>query len=103
MVYSKETTLLLVKDRLDRVPGSTLRDVPLMHRIDGAIALLERRGIRFTRDDGGAIGEIGADDLMLIVDLTVWMWQNRDKGEDEPKWLRRRLCERFMSERRVDG
>lgn len=101
MEYSFDTILLLVKDRLDRTPGNTLRDVPLKHRIEGAIALLERKGIRFARDESGAITEISADDQMLIVDLTVWLWQNRDKGEDEPKWLRRQLAERFLSERRV--
>lgn len=101
MEYSEDTILMLVKDRLDRTPGNTMRDVPLKHRIEGAIALLERKGIRFTRGDDGKITEISADDQMLIVDLTVWLWQNRDKGEDDPKWLRRRLNERWMSERRV--
>lgn len=101
MEYSEATLLMLVKDRLDRTPGNTTRDTPLMHRIEGAIALLERKGIRFTRGDDGKITEITADDQMLIVDLTVWLWQNRDKGEDDPKWLRRRLSERWMSERRV--
>lgn len=101
MEYSFDTILLLVKDRLDRTPGNTLRDVPLTHRIEGAIAWLERLGIRFARGEDGKIAEMTADDLALIVDLTVWMWQNRDKGEDEPKWLRRRLKDRWMSEKRV--
>lgn len=101
MEYNEATLLMLVKDRLDRTPGNTMRDKPLMHRIEGAIALLERKGIRFSRDADGKIAEITVDDQMLIVDLTVWLWQNRDKGEDDPKWLRRRLNERWMSERRV--
>ncbi len=103
MEYSFDTILLLVKDRLDRTPRNTLRDAPLRHRIEGAIAHLERLGIRFDRDENGEILTIPADDMMLVVDLTVWMWQNRDKGEDEPKWLRRRLSERWMSERRVSA
>ena len=101
MEYSFDTLLMLVKDRLDRTPGNTLRDLPLMHRIQGAIALLERKGIRFERDESGEIARMDADDMMLIVDLTAWMVSNRDKGEDEPKWLRRQLNERWMNERRV--
>ena len=101
MEYSFETVLTLVKDRMDRTPGNTLRDAPLRHRIEGAIARLERMGIHFDRDEKGEIRTITADDLMLIVDLTVWMQQNRDKGEDEPKWLRRQLQERWMNDGQV--
>lgn len=101
MDFSMDTLLLLVKDRMDRTPGNTTRDVALLHRIEAAIAHLERLGIRFDRDEGGQIRTITADDAMLVVDLTVWMQQNRDKGEDDPKWLRRRLQQRWMSERRL--
>lgn len=103
MEYSFETVMMLVKDRMDRLPGNTLRDVPLKHRIEGAIARLERLGIRFERNAAGEIETITADDLMLIVDLTVWMQQNRDKGEDEPKWLRRQLQERWMNDGQVSA
>lgn len=99
MIYDRQTALEMVKGRLDILPGNTTRDTQLLMRIDGAAEALRRMGITIRFEDTG--GEPGTDDLMLLVDLTVWMIQNRDKGEDEPKWLRRRLNERFMSERRV--
>lgn len=102
MVYSKATALELVKERLDILPGQTARDRMLETRIDGAAAQLNRMGIRIAFEESGA-EEDGMDDLMLVVDLTVWQIQNRDKAEDDPPWLRRRLRERWLSERRVEA
>lgn len=99
MIYDRQTALEMVKGRLDILPANTARDAQLLARIEAAAASLNRMGIRIAFEEGDG----GTDDLILLVDLTVWMIQNRDKGEDEPKWLRRRLRERFMSERRVGG
>ena len=98
MIYDKKTALEMVKGRLDILPDNTSRDAQLLTRIDAAAEGLSRLGIRIAFDD--AESGTGTDDLMLLVDLTVWTIQNRDKGEDDPKWLRRRIKERWISERR---
>ena len=101
MVYTKDTALDMVRGRLDILPGNKTRDPQLSLRIDDAAARLRRMGIAITFGEAEEEGkDTGADDLMLLVDLTVWSHQNRDKGEDDPLWLRRRLRERWINERR---
>lgn len=97
MIYDKLTALDMVKGRLDILPENKTRDTQLMMRIDSAVGLLKQKGIRIEFE--GCENGFDAADLMLVVDLTVWMIQNRDKGEDDPLWLRKRLGERWMSER----
>lgn len=94
MAYDMGTALQLVKDRLDMLPGFTARDDRLTDRIGGVIRQLERMGVK-VKDESGAIGEM--DDLMLVVDMVVWQINNRDKAEDDPPWLRRRLRNRWIA------
>ena len=74
-----EMVLGLVKARLNRPPGDTALDAYFKKRIEGAAAKLKRTGIHLTES---------ADDMMLLVDYTVWQYQNRDKPGDMPDWLR---------------
>ena len=69
----------MVKARLNRPPGDTALDAYFKKRIEGAAAKLKRIGIHLTES---------ADDMMLLVDYTVWQYQNRDKPGDMPDWLR---------------
>ncbi len=101
MAYTKETVLALVKDRLDYLPGFMARDARLLDRIDGVIRELERKGIRVIPEGENEIAAI--DDVMLVVDMTVWQHNNRDKAESDPPWLRQRLRDRWLSERRVSS
>lgn len=101
MAYTRETVLALVKDRLDYLPGFTARDTKLLVRIDGVIRELERKGIRVIPEGSAEIAEI--DDAMLVVDMSVWQHNNRDKAESDPPWLRQRLRDRWLSERRVSS
>ena len=39
-----------------------------------------------------------ADDMMLLVDYTVWQYQNRDKPGDMPDWLRLDRRERWLAD-----
>lgn len=81
------TALALVKTRLNRLPGDTTLDEYLKARINGAISELEGTGIRLADTP---------DDLMLVVDYTVYQYQNRDQPGGMPDWLRLRRRERWL-------
>ena len=79
--------LSLVKARLNRLPSDTTLDVYLTARIMAAEQALEATGIVLTAS---------VADLMLVVDYTVWEYQNRDKPGSMPDWLRLRRRERWV-------
>ena len=85
--------LMMVKTRLNRLPQDTTLDDYLYTRIDAAVQAIEATGIILT--DSTA-------DLMLVVDYTVWEYQNRDKPGGMPDWLRLRRRERWLQQRRPD-
>ena len=85
--------LMMVKTRLNRLPQDTTLDDYLYARIDAAVQAIEATGIILT--DSTA-------DLMLVVDYTVWEYQNRDKPGGMPDWLRLRRRERWLQQRRPD-
>lgn len=90
----ENTALTLVKARLNRVAADTSLDAYFTQRINAARAELEGTGISLTDD---------ADDLMLLVDYTVWQYQNRDSSGAMPEWLRLRRRERWLRETRTGG
>ena len=67
--------LTLVKARLNRLQTDTSLDDYLMSRIDGSAAALAENGIRLTDSPS---------DLMLLVDYTVWRYNNRDSAGEMP-------------------
>lgn len=77
----------LVKARLNRTDSAL--DEYLTERIHAAIDELTGAGIHL---------EETAGDNMLVVDLAVWRYQNRDKGEEQPKWLRQTIKERWLQD-----
>lgn len=84
--------LALVKARLNRLQSDTTLDEYLLARIEAAQQELNRM-LRVDLDDG-------MDDLLLLVDYTVWSYQNRDQSGATPQWLRLRMRERFL---RMEG
>ena len=74
---------------MNRLPGDTSLDGYLTFRITAAAAELEGVGIHLTD---------GVDDLLLLVDYTVWAYQNRDTPGSMPEWLRLRRRERWIRE-----
>ena len=90
MVYNAELALRMVKHRLDYMQVKTTKDEYLTARIDAAARGLEKRGIHLTDN---------ADDLMLLVDVSVWEYQSRDRQTGMPEWLRMAIRERFLSDR----
>lgn len=83
------TALQLVKVRLNRLVSDTSLDEYFTARIYGAIKELEKIGIHLTESE---------DDMMLVVDYTVWQYQNRDNPGSMPEWLRLRRRERWIRE-----
>ena len=83
--------LSLVKSRLNRLASDTSLDEYLTARITAAEKELEAIGIHLSAD--------APDDLMLLVDYTVWQYQNRDKPGGMPDWLRLKRRERWLRER----
>lgn len=89
-----ETVLALVKARLNRPAADTSLDSYLSARIEGVKEELEKTGIHLTDSEG---------DLLLVCDMAVWQYQNRDKNTGMPEWLRLRRRERWMQEQRGAG
>ena len=86
-VVDNTQALSLVKARLNRLSTDTTLDVYLTARIMAAEQALEATGIVLTAS---------VADLMLVVDYTVWEYQNRDKPGSMPDWLRLRRRERWV-------
>lgn len=89
------TALGLIKTRMNRLAADTSMDLYYERRAQAAEQELERSGIHLLTDS--------ADDLMLLVDLTVWQIQNRDKPGGSPDWLRMRIRNRWLQEQRGQG
>ena len=89
MAINSAQALALVKTRLNRLQSDTTLDDYLTARINGAAAELEAIGIHLADT---------ADDLLLLVDYTVWQYQNRDAPGSMPDWLRLRRRERWIRE-----
>ena len=81
MQVNIRTALGLVKARLNRLASDATLDTYFVQRIEAAEAELENTGISLTDS---------ADDMMLVVDYTVWQYQNRDSAGTMPEWLRLR-------------
>lgn len=84
-----EIILEIVKARLNRAPCDSALDEYLLQRIDAAIMELKDKGIT---------AENNTRDCVLIADLVVWQYQNRDKPGGMPDWLRLTLRERWIAE-----
>ena len=85
--------LTMVKQRLNRAPGDTVLDEYLAHRIEAAAGNLADMGVIIRAGD--------TQDTMLLVDLAVWQYQNRDQAGAQPLWLRARIRDRWVHERRA--
>ena len=86
---NESMALDLVKARLNRLPGDTSLDEYLTARVSAAVQELTRIGIVPTES---------TEDLILVVDYTVWSYQNRDNPGGMPDWLRLRRRERWLTE-----
>ena len=94
MQVNIRTALGLVKARLNRLASDATLDTYFVQRIEAAEAELESTGISLTDS---------ADDMMLVVDYTVWQYQNRDSAGMMPEWLRLRRRERWLKQHKLNG
>ena len=92
----RSVALNLVKARLNRLESDTSLDGYLTARIEAAITQLTEIGI---------VPDETYNDMMLVVDLTVWQYMNRDSVGSMPEWLRLRRRERWLRQhkREADG
>lgn len=91
--YGESTVLSLVKTRLNRLQSDTTLDDYLLTLMKAATEELARIGIH--------LREESADDAMLLVNYTVWRYQNRDSASAMPPWLAQYRRERWLTERAV--
>jgi len=89
MAVNTTTALSLVKARLNRLASDTTLDTYFQARIDAVIADLTATGIEL---------DSSQRDLMLVVDMAVWDYQNRDHGSGMPEWLRLKRRERWIQQ-----
>ena len=94
MQVNIRTALGLVKARLNRLASDATLDTYFVQRIEAAEAELESTGISLTDS---------ADDMMLVVDYTVWQYQNRDSAGTMPEWLRLRRRDRWLKQHKLNG
>ena len=89
MAVNTTTALSLVKARLNRLASDTTLDTYFQARIDAVIADLTATGIEL---------DSSQRDLMLVVDMAVWDYQNRDHKSGMPEWLRLKRRERWIQQ-----
>lgn len=87
MAVNETTALSLVKARLNRLQSDTSLDEYLQARVTAAAQELQDIGIDLNNS---------TEDLMLVVDFTVWKYQNRDNPGAMPDWLRLTRRERWL-------
>lgn len=88
MALNLAHALRMVKARLNRLASDTTLDPYLTSRIEAAASELERTGIHLDDND--------PEDQLLLVDFTVWQYNNRDKPGGMPDWLRLKRRERWL-------
>lgn len=84
---SLDTALEMVKIRLNRADDAL--DEYLENRLTAEAEMLAGNGIALTDT---------MQDIMLLVDLTAWRHNNRDKAGTMPEWLRLARRERWLKE-----
>ena len=89
MAVDTTTALSLVKARLNRLASDTSLDTYFQARISAVIADLTATGIEL---------DSSQQDLLLVVDMAVWDYQNRDNGGGMPDWLRLKRRERWLQQ-----
>ena len=85
--YDAATALQLVMARLNMLAATPGMQLYLAERIKAAAQELQRDGITLNGS---------AADTMLLVDLTVWEYSNRDKHTGRPEWLVWRIRDRWI-------
>lgn len=94
MAINVETAVALVKQRKDMMPGISQRDEYIEMRVKSVISELEGKGIHLVDTES---------DLMLVVDMAVWQYNNRDNMAAPPMWLTLARRERWLNDRKINA
>lgn len=94
MAHTPLTVLGIVKARLNRQASDTSLDTYLTARIAATDLELERTGITLVADD--------VRDQVLLADIVVWQYSNRDKPGAMPDWLRLARRERWLQQQQPE-
>jgi len=94
MAHTPATVLGIVKARLNRLASDTSLDTYLTSRIAATDLELERSGILLVADD--------VRDQVLLADIVVWQYSNRDKPGAMPDWLRLARRERWLQQQQPE-
>ncbi len=93
MAINMETAVSMFKQRKDMLTGITQRDEYIDMRIKAVISELESKGIHLVNTES---------DLMLVVDMAVWQYNNRDNMAAQPMWLTLARRERWLNDRKIN-
>jgi hypothetical protein len=96
MAHTPQTVLGIVEARLNRLASNTPAALSeyLAQRIAAEDLELERSGIMLVADD--------VRDQVLLADLVVWKYNNRDKPGAMPDWLRLARRERWLQQQQPE-
>ncbi|NLG57605.1 MAG: hypothetical protein GX540_04265 [Clostridiales bacterium] len=94
MAHTSAIVLGIVKARLNRLASDDSLDSYLGQRIQAADQELERTGILL---EAGSVR-----DQVLLADLVVWQYQNRDKPGGMPDWLRLARRDRWLQQKQAE-
>lgn len=93
MALSVERAVSLFKSRRDMMQGISPRDEYIETRVRATMRELADRGIHLVDTDA---------DLMLVVDMAVWQYNNRDNPGSMPDWLRLARRERWLNDKAIN-
>lgn len=86
-----DTILEIVKARLGRLDTA----------LDPYLTTLIQATVENLRETGIHVRSTYSDD-MLVADVVVWRYQNRDQRDGMPEWLKQERRERWMQDRRAN-
>lgn len=93
MSFNVDKAIMLVKARKNMMVSHGMNDVYITTRVNAVVKELERKGIHLTDT---------ADDVILVVDITVWQYNNRDNPNGMPEWLKLARRERWLNDKKIN-
>ena len=84
----------LFKQRKDMMPGINQRDDYIEARLKAVVQELAGKGIHLVDTDA---------DMMFLVDVAVWQYNNRDNMGGMPEWLRLARRERWLNDSKINA
>lgn len=93
MGINVDMAVAMVKQRKDMLQTANPKDLYIEMRVKETIGELRDMGIHLVD---------APQDMMLVVDIAVWKYNNRDKSQAEPQWLRDAKNTRWINDRSIN-